>query len=50
MEGKDFARNHAAVHKYLYRMYERVSDSNPQISDNLRKLVDDGIECHKQSI
>ena len=49
MEGKEFVKNNAAVHEFLYRMYKRVSDSNPKISDDLRKLVDDGIEYNEPS-
>ena len=45
-----FAKNNSAVDEYLYKMYKCVSDLNPQISEELRKLVDHGIEYHnKQS-
>ena len=47
MEGEHFAMNNAAVHKFMYNMYKCVSDSNPQISDDLKEMIDGGLEYHK---
>ena len=47
MEGKHFAKNNAAVHKFMYKMYKCVSDSNPQISDDLKEMIDGGLKYHK---
>ena len=48
MEGEQFAKDNAAGHEFLYKVFKHVSDSNPQISDSLKKLVDEGVDLHRK--
>ena len=49
MEGEHFAKNNAAVHEFMYKMYKRISDSNPQILDDSQVIpqgrVQTGSDC-----
>ena len=48
MEGEDFAKNNAALHDYLYKVYKRIADSNLQLSDELKRTVDHGLVFHNK--
>ena len=47
MEGEDTADHDAMVNQQLYEGLKNVLDSNVQMSDKLRAVVESGLNCHK---